>query len=93
VARGGSRRGSWVEAARRLDAAHRLRLTDVYWLHHTDGTRLPLADLDLRTILMKIGHTNICATMQYTESNQESLFEQLDRALRWGPCQAEKVGV
>lgn len=69
-----------AEDAGEAEAAHRLRQASIHWLRHTFGTRLSLANVDVRTIMMEMGHSDIRTSLQYISPDHAARFEQVDRA-------------
>jgi site-specific recombinase XerD len=70
-----------ADAAGQPEAAHRLRQASIHWLRHTFGTRLSLANVDVRTIMMEMGHSDIRTSMQYISPDHAARFEQVDRVI------------
>jgi site-specific recombinase XerD len=56
------------------------RQASIRWLRHTFGTRLSLANVDVRTIMMEMGHSDIRTSLQYISPDHAARFEQVDRA-------------
>ncbi|MFN7185818.1 MAG: tyrosine-type recombinase/integrase [Alphaproteobacteria bacterium] len=69
-----------AEDAGEAEAAHRLRQASIHWLRHTFGTRLSLANVDVRTIMMEMGHSDIRTSLQYISPDHAARLEQVDRA-------------
>jgi site-specific recombinase XerD len=69
-----------AEAEADEEAAGRLRKASMHWLRHTFGTELGRGRVDVRTIMVEMGHSDVSTTLLYISPDHQARFEQVDGA-------------
>lgn len=57
----------------------RLKEAGTHWLRHTFGTTLGTGGVDVRTIMLQMGHSKIETTLAYMSPDHEARFAQVDK--------------